>query len=219
MGILAMTDSQDKIVSCYNTRYLLDYMQKCGVNLSEYFATGNDLPHIFLTNDRWVSIEQWINLVEFLRKRLDKSVELIGYESIIYNYSKDTTFRVRLFVDNSIDTIKKLASQMFSNYINKNIIFEMDIEPNELLVRFKYPNKEQYHKYFCWYNIGAVRAVCSLRKLAADVTHKHCIENGDAYCEYRVSARIAKEVPHPTSVPISEEDLDMLFNREDQWQL
>jgi hypothetical protein len=212
-----MSATSDKVISAYTTRCLINYLQKCSVNLNDYFEKTDTLPHILMDNSGWVPFESWLNLLHFVMRVVNKDAQTIGYEAnkLIYD---NQSFRMRFLSRAPLWALKNLLPYLSERYFNRALRMSIDTLPDMVYYRVHYRNMEYYHADLCGYNYGAVKAVAYLRKItSATIIHTACVSKGDSYCEYKIDMS-TKEAPCycDHSVPLSAEDIDLAFQKESQ---
>jgi hypothetical protein len=210
----------DKVISCYTTRYLLTYLEKCGIDVQKYFGGTDNLPHSLLNDSGWVSLETWLGLMRFTMAQTGKDAETIGYEVNLTNYEKPS-FRFKFLAQAPIVVLKNLLPYLSERYINKACQITIETGEKSVNVRFQFRSPEYYFPEMCGYNHGAVRAVLYLRKVCADMYTVACMSKGDAYCEYKIDMSSKEGFCNSSgkSIPVSAEDIDLAFQEESQWPL
>jgi hypothetical protein len=209
--------TDDKIISCYSTRYILNYLKKRGVNMSEYYNDSEELPHVLLDDSGWVSLNTWTRLLSFAMSRTRRTAEEIAYDSIMDNMEDKPSFRMKFLTSMPLFVIRNLIPYLSSRYINKSLTISINLDQDFTTVNMSYSDLRYYRKEICQFNYGALRAIMQIRHVTGTITTSACISKGDEYCEYKVEMNNKNTRRYGNLASSSIEDIDEMFRKESKW--
>ena len=228
---------EDKSVSCYSSRLLINYATKKGIDVISFLIHVDTPYHELMDPKCWMSVFDWVKLAKYVSVYTEKTIEQMSYE-IVKDLKGQLTFRLWMLSLVPIYLIKKLnlMNWIVSNYVNTNhYVYIESTTSNSFIINFAIKNRILYSKELCDYNKGCARALAEIRgwdqvvvnelSCAADYVacdscryevtmNRHNREKGNIFRK-NAYENIQKEDLDPTlkQCLLTEKEIDVLFGK------